>query len=51
MLQLASPPLHTDERLADIHLPLLPLHILPESAMCLLLVPPPHIIRLFLPLV
>merc|ERR1712098_185074 len=40
------PLLFIDERLADIHLPLLPLHILPESAMCLLLVPPPHIIRL-----
>jgi len=50
-LQLASAPLHTDECLPDLHLPLFRLHLLLESAMRVLLVPPPYPLCVLVPLV
>lgn len=49
--QLAAAALHPDERLADIHLPLLRLHLLPEPAVRVLLLSAPDPLRLVVSLV
>ncbi|KZL83164.1 hypothetical protein CI238_04503, partial [Colletotrichum incanum] len=52
--KLAPPPLHPDQRLARLHLPLLHLHILPQPALRLLQLPPayplPDLLQLVRPL-
>ena len=52
--QLAPHPLHPDQRLALVHLPLLRLHLLPQPALRLLLLPPadplPDLVQLVRPM-
>lgn len=42
MCKLASTPIHPDQRFARFHIPLLYLHVLPQSTMRVLLHPPPY---------
>lgn len=48
--QLAAPPVHPNERVTDLHIPLLRLHILPQQALRLLLVPALDPLRLLMQL-